>query len=235
MRGICVVFALLSAIGVARAADLPEGVPPAPPPVPAAYNWAGFYLGLNLGGTFANLSESATVTGGPLAGAIGPNNSTGSAIVGGGQTGFNWQSNRLVFGIEGDFDFSGLNAKNPPNVGTTVTTTWPALATIRGRVGAAFDRLLVYGTAGAAFNDMHTTITAPGLGTLFNARQANTGWTAGVGIERAYAANWIARVEYLYVDTDLSLSGTLIGSGGTLTYTGPLKQNIVRGGIDYRY
>ena len=62
MHGIAVVCALVSAVGVARAADLPAGVPLAPPPVQAAYNWSGFYLGGNLGATFANLSEVATIT-----------------------------------------------------------------------------------------------------------------------------------------------------------------------------
>lgn len=237
MRGIGVFFALLSAIGIARAADLPVGPPAAPAVVvpPQLYDWTGFYVGMNLGASFANLSETATITGGPFAGTGGPNNSTGNAIVVGGQAGFNWQRDRLVLGVEGDFDFSGLDAKSPSNAAANVTTRWETLSTIRGRVGAAFDRLLVYGTAGAAFTDMHTTITAPGLGTLFDARQVNTGWTAGAGIDYAYSPNWIVRAEYLYVDTDLSLSGALTGSGGTLIYTGPLKQNVIRTGVNYKF
>ena len=70
---------------------------------------------------------------------------------------------------------------------------------------------------------------------MFSASQVDTGWTAGAGVERAFAPNWIARVEYLYVDTKLSLSGAFTGSGGNLNYSGPLKQNIVRGGIDYKF
>jgi outer membrane immunogenic protein len=107
MRGIAVVCALVSAVGVARAADLPMGVPPAPPPVRAAYDWSGFYLGLNLGGTFANLTQTATITGGPLAGTSAPSSSSGNAVLGGVQAGYNWQADRFVFGIEGDFDPSG--------------------------------------------------------------------------------------------------------------------------------
>ena len=235
MRGIAVICALVSAAGGARAADLPMGVPPAPPPVQAAYNWSGFYLGGNLGAAFANLSETATIVGGPFAGTSATGNSSGNAIVAGIQGGFNWQADRLVLGVEGDFDFSGLNAKSPAGSPVNVTTRWESLSTIRGRVGAAFDRLLVYGTAGAAFVDMHTTITAAGLGTLFDARQVDTGWTAGAGIDYAYAPNWIVRAEYLYVDTNLSLSGALTGSGGTLSYTGPLKQNIIRTGFNYKF
>jgi outer membrane immunogenic protein len=203
--------------------------------VVAAYNWSGFYLGGNLGATFANLSEVATITGRPLAGTTSPNNSSGSAIVAGVQGGYNWQADRLVVGIEADFDFSSLSAKSPSSSTTGVKTTWPAVSTIRGRIGGAFDRVLIYGTAGVAFNDMTTKTTAPGLGTLFNASQFNTGWTAGGGIDYAYAPNWIVRAEYLFVDTDLSLSGALTGSGGTLTYTGPLKQNIIRTGFNCKF
>lgn len=237
MRVIGVFFALLSAIGVARAADLPAAPPPMPPVVtaPPVYDWTGFYIGVNGGGTFANLSETVTIVGGPLAGSSATGSSSGNSFLGGGQVGFNWQVDRAVFGIEGDFDGSGLNGKNNPNTGISSTIKWPWTATIRGRVGAAFDRLLVYGTAGAAFTDASANVTAPGFGTLYNASQVDTGWTAGVGLETAFAPNWIARVEYLYVDTQLSLSGALTGSGGNLNYSGPLKQNIVRGGISYKF
>jgi outer membrane immunogenic protein len=236
MRVISVICALLSAAGVAHAADLPVAPPPPPVlPPPALYNWTGFYIGLNGGATFANLAETATVVGGPLAGTATAPSSSGSAFLGGGQIGYNWQTGRAVVGIEGDFDGSGLSASNPPNTGVTSKTTWPWIATIRARLGAAFDRTLVYGTAGAAFTDMSTNITAPGFGTLFNASQVDTGWTVGGGLEQAFAPNWIARVEYLYVETHLSVSGPLTGSGGTLTFTGPLKQNIVRGGINYKF
>ena len=237
MRGIAVVCALLCAVDVACAADLPVAPapyipPPAPPPV---YNWSGFYIGVNGGATFANLSETLTIVGGPLAGGSGTGTSSGNSVLGGGQVGFNWQVDRAVFGIEGDFDGSALNAKNNPNSGISSTIKWPWMATIRGRVGAAFDRVLIYGTAGAAFTDASASITAPGLGTLFNASQVDSGWTAGAGVENAFAPNWIARAEYLYVDTQLSLSGALVGSGGTLSYSGPLKQNIIRVGINYKF
>jgi len=31
------------------------------------------------------------------------------------------------------------------------------------------------------------------------------------------------------------LSGALTGSGGTLSYTGPLKQNVIRTGFNYKF
>jgi hypothetical protein len=52
-----------------------------------------------------------------------------------------------------------------------------------------------------------------GFGTVFNASSTNAGWTIGAGGEVALAQNWTARVEYLYIGTNVSLSGTLTSIG----------------------
>jgi outer membrane immunogenic protein len=206
-----------------------------PPPVlPPVYSWTGFYIGLNAGGTFAHESDTATFVGGPLSGLSASGTSNGNGAVAGGQAGFNWQSNALVLGIEGDFDWSGLQGSDTAGI-VSQSTKMPWIATIRGRVGAAFDRLLVYGTAGAAFQDFSQSITAAGIGTLFSASQVDYGWTAGAGIESAFAPNWTARVEYLFVDTSMSLSGPVNLIGGTLSHSGTLEQNIIRSGINYKF
>jgi outer membrane immunogenic protein len=234
MRKVALTFALSSALDAACA----QGLPVAP-----AYHWTGLYLGLNGGWEFQHVSETTTFTpsgaGGanPLGGfATSTSSSTtnnGNAAVAGGQAGFNWQSDWAVFGIEGDFDWSGQQATHI--VGSiTNNSKGPWFATIRGRFGAAFDRLLVYATAGAAFNDVSQNITATGFGTVFNASQVDFGWTAGAGVEGAFAPNWTARVEYLYVNTDLSLSGPYAGLG-TLSHSGTIERSIIRGGINYKF
>jgi outer membrane immunogenic protein len=236
MRKIAVVCALFGAVNVACAADLPVAPAPyiPPPAPPAVYNWTGFYIGVNGGGTFANESDTVTFTGGPLGGLSATGSSNGNGAVAGGQAGFNWQSNAVVFGIEGDFDWSGLQGSDTSGI-ISQSTKMPWIATIRGRVGAAFDRLLVYGTAGAAFQDFSQSITAAGFGALFSASQVDYGWTAGAGVESAFAPNWTTRVEYLFVDTTLSLSGPLNFVGGTLSHSGTLAQNIIRGGVNYKF
>lgn len=237
MRKIAVVFALLSAADVACAADLPVAPAPAAPAMVTAapvYNWTGFYIGVNVGGTFAHDTDTATFSGGPLAGLSATGSSNGNGAVAGGQAGFNWQSDAFVFGVEGDFDWSGLRGSDTSGI-ISQTTKMPWIATIRGRAGAAFDRVLVYGTAGAAFVDFSQNISAAGFGSLFNASSVNAGWTAGAGVESAFAQNWTARVEYLFVDTNLSLSGNLNLIGGSLSHSGTLDQNIIRGGINYKF
>ncbi len=58
------------------------------------------------------------------------------------------------------------------------------------------------------------------------------GWTAGAGVEAAFAPNWTAKVEYLYVDfAGLSCTAGGCGTGTTVTLT----ENIVRAGINYKF
>ena len=69
------------------------------------------------------------------------------------------------------------------------------LATVRGRAGFAWDRVLFYGTGGAAFGN----VQAGRIGVPY-ASVTQTGWTAGAGVEWAFLPNWTAKVEYLYVN-----------------------------------
>ena len=178
--------------GSALAADLPPGPPPpqAPAyykPAPTFYNWSGVYVGINGGYGFGSTNNWT----GALGGSTG-NFSTNGALAGG-TLGFNYQTGPFVFGIEGDGDWSdiqgssaggcgtlgaGIGVVIPATVSCKTANTW--LATGRGRVGYAFDRLLLYGTGGGAFGN----VTASTPGSAFGSN-SNTefGWTAGAGIE----------------------------------------------------
>ena len=67
--------------------------------------------------------------------------------------------------------------------------------TVRRRAGYAFDRFLVYGTAGAAFGNVQANFSNDPVSGATEA-----GWTAGAGVEVALAQNWTAEAEYLFVD-----------------------------------
>jgi outer membrane immunogenic protein len=206
-------------------------VPPAPPPV---YNWSGFYLGANAGWSFINVTDTATFTGGVLGGVAATGTGTANGAVAGGQIGYNYQINAAVLGIEGDFDWSGVSETATSGI-VSETSKVPWLATIRGRAGFAVDRVLFYGTAGVAFVDVSDDVTATGVGTLFNASQTDVGWTVGAGVEAALTQNLTVKVEYLYVDADLSLSGPVALIGGNLAFSGTLSESIVRAGINFKY
>ena len=202
----------LSVGGPALAADLPP--PPAPMPrapatyVPAAvpyYNWGGFYLGINGGAAFGTV----------VPGAPGVTNFGDTGFLIGPTAGFNYQMGSFVFGLEGDWDYTTLSGTIPV-VGGSYKSTW--LATARGRIGYAWDRILLYGTAGGAFQNAQV----PGV------NSTQLGWTGGGGLEFAFAQNWTAKAEYLYVwlpTVNLGLAGN----------NSKVNESVVRAGVNYKF
>jgi len=147
----------------AFAADLPALK--APPYVPPPPLWAGFYGGLNAGGTFStgsgvtnssgDLYDDYALAAAGAAGAAsaivsGSGNSNNSGILGGGQLGYNFQFHQnLLAGLEVDLQaISGSNsgvvvgaAPDPQGTATQMVTTGQYkasldyLGTLRGRAG----------------------------------------------------------------------------------------------------
>jgi len=208
--------------GSSLAADMPVKAPP----IAAApmFNWTGFYIGGNGGGVW-NSSRWTDDSGvqGPA--------SNGSGGGGGGQIGYNYQINQLILGVEGDFDATsigrGVNA-HPDCEPSVCQTKLKWLASLRGRIGYAVDRLLVYATGGAAFahfTHMQTPVTADWSG------HQRTGWTAGLGIEYALTNNWIAGLEWKYYDF-----GSKLGHApGFIDYTFKEKTNTLMARISYKF
>ena len=118
--------------------------------------------------------------------------------------------------------------------GLSETIKLPWIATLRGRVGYAIDRVLLYGTGGVAFTNASDNVTLSGFGTVFNASSTNAGWTIGAGGEVALAQNWTARVEYLYIGTNASLSGTLT-SIGNVSETASVHDSLLRAGVNFKF
>lgn len=179
----------------AAAADLPlKPVPTAPVAnAPAAiYNWTGFYLGAHVGGAFGNFAWSDPFNG-------GSNSLSGSGALGGLQAGGNLQFDRLVLGVEGDFSWTGLRGSGPDSIGNSLGTQINWTSTVAGRVGAAFDRLLLYGKGGVAFAQDRNIFTDL-LGSSAAAPLTRTSWTVGAGIEYGITPNWSAKFEYDYLN-----------------------------------
>lgn len=237
MRVPVAIGGLLAASSLAWAADIAPGPYPAPPPAPPPpppYSWTGIYVGANAGGSFVNESDTGTITGGLLNGVFLAGTGSANGALAGGQLGFNYQINSIVLGIEGDFDWSGLSGSKSLGILTrTGKIEW--LGTIRARAGFAIDRLMIYGTGGVAFVPLSDEITAAGFGTLYSASSTNVGWTIGAGVEGALAPNWTVRAEYLFVQSNVTLSGPFAVIGGTLAYTGTISDNVVRAGVNFKY
>jgi outer membrane immunogenic protein len=216
-------LALVTMAGAANAADLPRRHP-APVKAPAyyepAYNWTGFYVGINGGGGWGNSNWND------------PYGSTDAKVSGGlvgGTLGYNFQMGQAVFGLEGDIDWSDIRGSTNTGIcsGTSCETRNSWLATARGRIGYAFDRVMPFVTGGAAFGDIKAT--PAGLGTTTTTK---TGWTVGGGAEFAIAGPWTAKVEYLYVDLGKGdCSANICGPGTDASFT----TNLVRAGINFRF
>jgi outer membrane immunogenic protein len=211
------VLLALAAAGPALAADLSVApIYKAPPMVPTAYNWSGFYLGANGGGGWGTSNWDSA----------GSFNVSGGVI--GGTAGFNWQTGHAVLGLEGDVDWSSLHGSTTTlcPAGCNSNNDW--LATVRGRAGYAFDRFLPYVTGGLAVGDIRAS--TPGFA---GASQTNAGWTVGGGLEFALTNNWTAKAEYLHVDLGNLNCGFSCGvaSGNNVS----VRSDVVRGGLNFRF
>ena len=212
--------ALLVASIAAEAADMPIKAPyyKGPPrSVVSYYNWTGFYAGINGGYGFGTSDWSSPAVSMKPKGAMF-----------GGTVGYNWQAGSIVYGLEGDFGWSGVKGEVACGAFNCETKSdW--LATFRGRVGYAFDRWLPYITVGGAYGNVEVSSTNPATTAV---SKDQFGWTAGAGLEYAFLGNWTAKLEYLYVD----LGNFECGTGcAVATNTVSFKENIVRAGLNYKF
>ena len=196
----------VGATSAALAADLPVAAP-IPPPVYAApvYNWTGFYIGGNIGAAWSGLSGSN------FSDTLGSTFTapTNVQFMGGGQVGVNYQFwSGVVIGAEVMFDWlassanTQITATAPDGTAAfmdTINNRW--LTTATGRLGYAWDRVLLYGKAGGAW----LGAGSPGISVggasvaLTSSNSSDFGWTAGFGLEWAFWNNWSVRAEYDYI------------------------------------
>jgi outer membrane immunogenic protein len=154
-----------------------------------------------------------------------------------------------VIGAEVMFDWAP-NTQNtltisnpvPAPLGSSATAAinsrW--LTTVTGKLGYAWDRLLVYGKAGGAWVGADTpSLTTPG-GVVFpvSGNSSNSGWTAGIGIEWAFAGPWSARAEYDFIG--LSNQTFTVGPGpapfgGDTINTNNRNIQLLTVGLNYKF
>jgi outer membrane immunogenic protein len=245
-------------ITYAAAADLAPVVTKAP--VAPPYGWSGFYLGLNAGGGWNN-DPGAPICLNPAGVSNGagchvvPTNPTinASGFIGGGQIGYNWQFGRLVAGVESDLQGSAINGSfnyAGPLIGigaanTTGTSTaserLDLFGTVRGRVGIAWDRALLYATGGLAYGHaaLNTSfVFTTGVSYPASGSAGLVGGAAGGGVEYAFDGRWSAKLEGLYYNLgSSSIQGlglpamALAAHGKTFDFQGAIG----RAGVNYRF
>jgi outer membrane immunogenic protein len=215
---------------------MPPPLPRAPaayvPIAPPVYNWGGIYFGINAGYGYGGSNWSVPSASSGNFNIMGP--------VVGATFGANFQSGQFVFGIEGDGDWSDITGKasatNANCASCQTSNDW--LATLRFRSGVAWDRVLLYATAGGAGGSIKATLpasTAP-LGVMASSSSTEFGWTAGAGLEFGITDNLTAKVEYLYVDLQNGSLNCPTTSCVTATSV-PVSftSSLVRAGLNFKF
>jgi outer membrane immunogenic protein len=266
MKKLLLLSSAIVAAGPALAADLPTKAPPMAAAVP--YTWTGCHVGGHIGGAWDHTRYSdpgtlTTINGGPAVvqnfanpGQAFSANSDG-AFMGGVQAGCDYQfASHWVIGFGGDVSWTNLNSvTNDPFFGgkngnpVAFSSRNDEIATITGRIGYAWDRVLFYGKGGAAYaHDRYAQTNSFGINQAFlgcNGGGCNTagsadrwGWTAGVGLEWAFAANWSAFAEYDHYGFDTKTISMAVTNATAIT---PANLNVrhdidtVKVGINYRF
>jgi outer membrane immunogenic protein len=178
----------------------------APAAAIAINNWTGFYLGAMGGYAQENSDGLGSLSGG----------------FAGGTVGYNWQMGNVVLGIEADAAWADVGA----TVGV-VESRIRDMGTVRGRVGYAFDQVLVYGTGGYAWADNRLSIAG------LSDSKVHSGWTLGAGVEVMFAPKWSVKAEYLY----RSFEGETYFAGipALRGNPGSINLNSVQVGVNYHF
>jgi outer membrane immunogenic protein len=216
--------------------------------VDPAYNWSGFYVGLNAGYSQETANFNVTPLPQPAAGTPPfVNNLSPKGFLGGAQAGYNWQSGSFVFGIEADIaggnvKGSGATVALPGPFFSNVSSALDVLSTVRGRVGVAFDRVLFYGTGGLAVGSVRDYANNNGGGNnpyIGSNNSVRVGYAAGGGIEYGVTQNWSAKVEALYYNLgSTSFIGNLSPPDPTFSIANRVSPHdgyVARLGVNYRF
>ena len=165
------------------------------------FSWTGPYVGVSAGYGWGESRFDDGATSNPF--------DIDGAIVGG-TIGYNLRGpSNIVFGVEADVSFSDISGSfGPGNLGQPNGAFWGCgtgacvtdvtwFGTLRGRLGWAVDRVLVYATGGLAYGNIDSAILND---PDWRTGNVTAGWTAGGGIEYVLRPGWTAKLEYLHVD-----------------------------------
>ncbi len=213
----------MTVAGAASAADLPVK---SQLPVVPVFSWTGCYLGMHAGGGRGTKDMTDpvqlvqdTLSGTPVTAGITTVRTTPTGAVIGGEIGCDYQfAGNVVVGIEGTASGTtmrgsalvGLPAGNPGDL-ALVQSTNDFLASVTGRIGYAFDTVLIYGRGGFAVAGDKYDVSGgdfAGLGPFhFQGADNRYGWVVGGGVDWAFTPHWSMNVEYDFYH---------FGSGGIL-------------------
>jgi outer membrane immunogenic protein len=201
--------------GPALAADMPIK---APAPFAERFSWTSCYVGGHVGGGFAKkditdpvqLVQDSFLGAGSTVGVTTVNPAPSGAVIGG-QIGCDYEfPSSFVIGVEGAASGSTMKGSKLvglplgfPGEAALVQANTDFLASLTGRVGYAFDNVLLYARGGAALaGDKFQVSGGSFQGAPFDFRGLDDrfGWVVGGGVDWAVTPHWSVNVEYDFYD-----------------------------------
>jgi outer membrane immunogenic protein len=251
MRATAIALAILTGFSAAAAAsDIPTKAPPAT--TPDAYDWTGFYLGANAGGSWGTGTSITTAPSAAFPADFVLSPFPAHGFFGGGQIGGNYQFDSLVIGVEASADLANvkasattpsplianLSSQGSPNFGSFFTTA--------GRVGIAWHSLLIYGKGGGVWTRISSSSSSFNGAVLTSQsvvfEHPHDGWLLGAGAEWMLDRKWSVKVEYDYIDLTprffasvVTFSTTPAQIGTTTVSVGSWKLNSLATGLNYHF
>jgi outer membrane immunogenic protein len=212
--------------------------------VNARADWTGCYAGGHAGGIGASSEKWIVATpGGAFEGqSLGGHNLNG--LIGGVQAGCDYQlgngdGNGIVLGVQGAYGWANTSGTHPSALETGVfyQSEVEGIGAVTGRVGYGFDRVLLYGQGGAAWERVDYLATTTITGPAYTASETRDGWTAGGGAEFAVYGNVTAFVEYAHYDFGTErVRLTPLLNGLPVGYLDIEETaNVVRAGVNLRF
>lgn len=222
----------------ARAADLPMEPPPAAASVPS-FSWTGPYVGVQAGYARGRTRSAGFNDFTTRSDRLRPD----GALIGA-YLGYNRQldASPVVLGLEADIAWSDqsdkLSYRSPPRVVPTRFDEKNAVqwsGAVRGRVGLAFDRFMIYAAGGLAVarrkvDFSYVSLPGPVSAGSESEKKTALGWTVGGGVEAALADAIVARAEYRYTDFGFERLRRAFGSDRT-----QLTEQRLTGGLAYKF
>jgi outer membrane immunogenic protein len=194
-------LALVTAVAVAAstgavfAADLPM-MAPAPVVAAPAYDWTGFYAGVNAGYGWGAIANSYNLDPASPTPTAQPDYNVAGALAGA-QLGYLSQQGNFVLGIEGRVNWLGVNGNDGGTGGAVDSWNGRFEGQLLGQLGyAASDSVLPYLTAGISALNYDYNLSNAGASQTVN--QTAVGGVLGVGAKVAVSDNVSIFAEYTH-------------------------------------
>jgi outer membrane immunogenic protein len=191
----------------------------------AAVNWSGGYAGANVGWG----------SGTSDLGIMGITNHYSGLFVGG-QVGYNYQlRNGVVFGLQGDLDWSNESGQIMFTPGVPITSQMNWFGSVTGHAGYAFGTLMPYVLAGVAVGNSTGTATPGPGGPSISATATSVGYTVGAGVANMVTDRVSMFGEVRYTDYGSANYTIALGGVGGPTLASTMRDTTLRAGLNFHF